>query len=59
MAKSKRNSHWEKKLKQEQLLAARKEGRKLASLEDTSRADGYSAGICALLPFSSAKIGSI
>jgi hypothetical protein len=42
---------WKKELEHEQLLAARKEGRRLARLQDTSRADGRIAGICAAADF--------
>jgi hypothetical protein len=42
----KHHAQWEQVLKQEQLQAARKEGRKLARLQDTTRADGHTGGIC-------------
>jgi hypothetical protein len=42
-----RRDQWDEELKHEQLTAARKEGRRLARLQDTSRADGRTAGICA------------
>jgi hypothetical protein len=38
---------WKEELKHEQLTAARKEGRRLARLQDNSSANGYTAGICA------------
>jgi hypothetical protein len=40
------DAKWQEELKQEQLSAARKEGRRLAKLQDTSRRDGYIGGIC-------------
>jgi len=39
-------TEWEKMLKKEQLAEARKEGRRLARFQDTSRSDGRIAGIC-------------
>ena len=41
-----RRAKWEAELRKEQLAEARKEGRRLARLQDTSRADGRVEALC-------------
>jgi cell division protein YceG involved in septum cleavage len=49
--KAEEKAQWQKELEQEQLAAARKEGRRLARLKDTNRRDGYIDGICTAAAF--------